>query len=112
MTDMLNYSASFDIMLILNIISIALLLLVLIHLTRAAPARVQPTERERLKRLEHKVDRILTQLDIADDLPPRAAWQELADDPTKKIAAVKAHIEQHGSSLAEAKKAVDDYIRG
>jgi hypothetical protein len=68
-------------------------------------------ERDRLRRIEHKLDLILTHLGIAS-VPPKAVWQELADDPARKIAAIKEYREQYGVGLAEAKKAVENYIEG
>jgi hypothetical protein len=64
-----------------------------------------------LRRIEQKLDLILTQLGI-DYIPPaESAWQRLADDPGQKIAAINAYRQQHGVGLAEAKKAVEDYIQ-
>jgi hypothetical protein len=41
----------------------------------------------------------------------RPKWKRMADDPFQRIAAMKVYRDQHGSTLAEAKEAVDDYIR-
>jgi hypothetical protein len=68
-------------------------------------------ERDRLRRVEHKLDLILTHLGIAY-LPPKEGWQVLAEDPARKIAAIKEYREQYGVGMAEAKKAVEDYIEG
>jgi hypothetical protein len=91
---------------------IALLILVLASGGAAATTYLRPADRKRLQRIEHKLDLILTHLGIDYVPPARAAWQQLADDPTQKIAAIKAYREQHGVGLAEAKKAVEDYIEG
>ena len=77
----------------------------------AASAYLRPTDRDRLQRIEHKLDLILTHLGIEYVPPPKAAWQELADDPARKIEAIKVYREQHGVRLAEAKQAVEDYIQ-
>jgi ribosomal protein L7/L12 len=53
---------------------------------------------------------MLTRLGIHDVPPPKGSWQELADDPTRKIAAIAAYREQYGVGLAEAKQAVEDHI--
>ena len=65
-----------------------------------------------LQRIEHKLDLIMKHLGLDDTPPPKAIWQELADDAAQKIAAIKAYREQHGVGLAEAKRAVEAYITG
>lgn len=45
-----------------------------------------------------------------DKIPGKISWQELADDPTRKISAIKAYRDQHDVTPAEARKAVEDYI--
>jgi len=48
-----------------------------------------------------------------DHTPTRPApptWQELANDPSNKLAAIKLYQEQHGVGMGTAKKAVDAYI--
>jgi hypothetical protein len=77
-----------------------------------AAGYLRPANQDRLQRIEHKLDLILTQHGIDYVPPPQSAWQRLADDPGQKIAAIKAYREQHGVGLAEAKKAVEDYIQG
>lgn len=91
---------------------LALLIVVLTGGGAAATAYLRPADRERLRRIEHKLDLILTHLGIEYVAPARAAWQQLADDPVQKIAAVKAYREEKGVGLAEAKKAVEDYVEG
>jgi hypothetical protein len=78
----------------------------------AGPSYLRPADRDRLQRIEHKLDLILKQLGIEYVPPPKAAWQELADDPARKIEAIKVYREQQGVSLVEAKTAVEDYIAG
>jgi hypothetical protein len=75
-------------------------------------ASLRPADRDRLLRIEQKLDLIMTHLGIDYVPPPKAAWQELADDPGQKIDAIKAYREQHSAGLVEAKKAVEDYIQG
>jgi hypothetical protein len=91
---------------------IALLILVFAGGRAAASAYLWPADRDRLRRLEHRLDLILTHLGIDYVPPPKFGWQELADDPGRKISAIKAYREQHGVGLAEAKKAVEDYTQG
>jgi hypothetical protein len=78
----------------------------------AASRYLRPADRDRLQRIEHKLDLLLTHLGIEYVAPPKAAWQELADDPVRKIEAIKVYREQTGVGLAEAKKAVEEYIEG
>jgi len=97
---------------------ITLLILVFASGRAAASAYLWPAERERLRLgerlrlVEHRLDLILTHLGIDYVPPPKSAWQEVADEPGNKIAAIKAYREQHGGGLAEAKKAVEDYMQG
>lgn len=90
---------------------IALLILAFAGGRAAISAYMPPADRLRLERLEQKLDLILTQLGIDYVAPPKAEWQQLADDPGHKIAAIKAYREQHKVGLAEAKQAVDEYIQ-
>jgi hypothetical protein len=78
----------------------------------AARAYSRPAGQERLGRIEDKLDLILTHLGLDYTPAPKAAWQELAGDPSRKIAAIKAYREEHGVGLAEAKRAVEDYMGG
>lgn len=78
----------------------------------AASKYLAPAERNRLRRIEGKLDLILTHLGIECAPPPKADWQKLAEDPTQKIAAIKAYREQTKVGLAEAKQAVEDYVEG
>ena len=71
---------------------------------------------ERLVRIERKLDLILDHLGLAYDdaaytspLPKDVC--RLADEG-QKIAAIKAHREATGSSLLDAKNAVEDYMAG
>ena len=91
---------------------IALLILVLAGGRAAASAFRRPSDRDRIKRIEDKLDLILTELNIDYVPPTKPDWQELADDPSQKIAAIRAYREQHGVGLADAKKAVEDYVEG
>ncbi|HEX3315077.1 MAG TPA: hypothetical protein VHR72_09320 [Gemmataceae bacterium] len=78
---------------------------------RAATVYLQPSERNKLERIEHKLDLILTHLGLDYAPYPKAQWQELAADPSRKIAAIKAYREEHGVGLAEAKRAVEEYMQ-
>jgi hypothetical protein len=96
-----------------DFVTIAVLILLLAGGTAVATRSGGPAAGgEQLRRIEQKVDLILTNLGINYVPPPRTAWQELADDPNQKIAAIKAYREEHGVGLADAKKAVEDYIDG
>lgn len=43
-------------------------------------------------------------------LQPPPSWQELALSGASKMMAIKAYASQHGRSLPDAKKAVDEYV--
>jgi ribosomal protein L7/L12 len=88
-------------------------LLILVFAGGAAAATAgRPPDAERLRRVEDKLDLILSHLGVEYVPPSKDTWQELAGDPGRKIAAIKAYREQYGVGLAEAKKAVEDYIQG
>ena len=76
----------------------------------AGKVYLRPRERQRLERIEHKLDLILTHLGLDYNPPPQAKWQELAADPTRKISAIKAYREERGVGLAEAKRAVEEHM--
>jgi hypothetical protein len=57
-----------------------------------------------------KLDLILTHLGLDYSPPPKAKWQDLVSDPAQKISAIKAYREEHGVGLAEAKRAVEEYM--
>jgi hypothetical protein len=88
----------------------AIILLVLGGGGAAAKTYLRPADPDRLKRIEDKLDLILTHLEIEYVPPPKTPWQELADRPGQKIAAIKTYREQNAVGLAEAKKAVEDYM--
>jgi hypothetical protein len=77
----------------------------------AASIYLRPAERDRLQRVEHKLDMILTHLGLDYKPPPKARWQDLAGDPSQKIAAIKAYRDETGVGLAEAKRAVEEYMQ-
>lgn len=77
----------------------------------AVTAYFRPSDRERLARIEQKLDLVLTHYGLDCGPPPGAKWQELAADPSRKIAAISAYREQHGVGLAEAKRAVEEYMQ-
>jgi Ribosomal protein L7/L12 C-terminal domain len=83
----------------------------------AAYARFKPKDAARLRRLEAKADLILRHLGLEyqDPATPGRLSEEvkaLADDPARKIEAIKLHSEQTGLGLKEAKDAVEGYIAG
>jgi hypothetical protein len=84
---------------------------------KAAYGRFKPSDVARLRRLEAKTDLILKHLGLeyTDPATPGGLSEEvkaLADDPAKKISAIKLHREQTGLGLKEAKDAVEAYIAG
>lgn len=81
----------------------------------AAYASFRPTDAARLARLERKIDAILRHLNMeyVDPASPECLSEEvqtLANDPAKKIQAIKLHREQTGLGLKEAKDAVEAYM--
>lgn len=48
---------------------------------------------------------------VEKHLGVRPWWQDLADDPGQKIEAIAAYREEHSVDLAEAKRAVEEYVR-
>jgi hypothetical protein len=69
---------------------IILLIVALFSGGAAASVYLRPADRNRLERVEHKLDLILTHLGLDYTPPPKAQWQELAADPSRKISAIKA----------------------
>jgi hypothetical protein len=83
----------------------------------AAAAWSKPADAGRLRRLEAKLDLILKQLGLEYQGPETPAGlsaevKALADNPARKISAIKLHREQTGLGLKEAKDAVEAYIAG
>lgn len=81
----------------------------------AAFASLRPSDGARLARVERKLDAILRHLNIAYAEPagPDGLSEEvraIANDPAKKIQAIKLHREQTGVGLKEAKDAVEAYM--
>ena len=76
----------------------------------------KPSDAARLRRLEAKLDLILKHLGLEYDPATLGGLSEevkaLADDPARRIAAIKLHRKQTGLGLREAKDAVDAYIAG
>jgi len=82
---------------------------------KATYARFKPSDAARLRRLEGKADLILKHLGLEykDPGTPGGLSEEvktLANDPTRKIEAIKLHREQTGVGLKEAKDAVETYM--
>ena len=72
-----------------------------------------PANRDRLARVEEKLDLLLTHAGLEYTPAPKAAWQAIADKgPAHKIAAVKAYRDATGAELADAKRAIEEYIEG
>ena len=83
----------------------------------AAYGSLRTTDAGHVARVERKIDALLRHLNIVyvDPASPEglsAEVQTLANDPTKKIEAIKLHREQTGLGLKEAKDAVEVYMSG
>lgn len=83
----------------------------------AAYSHMRPSDAIRIRRIEAKLDLILSELKLeyVDPATPAGLSNEvkaLADDPAQKIAAIKLHRDQTGLGLKEAKDAVEAYIGG
>ena len=91
---------------------ITLLIIVFAGGTAAARGYLNPAERKRFHRIERKLDLLLQHNNLHYEEDKAPTWQELADDPARKIGAIAAYREEHGVGLAEAKEAVEEYIRG
>jgi ribosomal protein L7/L12 len=77
----------------------------------AANSFWRAAERERWQRVEQKLDHLLAHLGVPPLPVNNEVWQTLAGDPQQKIAAIKAYRTAHGVGLADAKHAVEAYIR-
>lgn len=92
---------------------IAAIVAVLAGGTAVARASFGPVNRDRLARVEQKLDLLLTHAGLDYTPATKDAWQVLADQgPAHKIAAIKAYREETGAELADAKRAVEAYIDG
>lgn len=81
--------------------------------TAVARASFGPANQDRLTRVEQKLDLLLTHAGLDYTPAPKDAWQVLADQgPACKIAAIKAYRDETGAGLADAKRAVEEYIEG
>jgi hypothetical protein len=69
---------------------------------------------DRVGRIERKLNALLRHhgVDPTRGLPLSDRVKQLADDPTRKIEAIKVYREETGEGLAEAKEAVEAYIHG
>ena len=90
---------------------IILVLMFLVFTGSSAYAALRPRDRARLFRLERKLDAVIkhlnidvSQLDAISDVAKRLA------DQGEKIQAIKAHREQTGLGLADAKDDVEAYM--
>lgn len=66
---------------------------------------------DRLGRMQRTLDRMARQQGVDFGAALSNHVKELARDPARKIEAIKAHRDETGAGLAEAKQAVEDYIR-
>jgi ribosomal protein L7/L12 len=92
-----------------SLIILVILTLSILLTTALLAASIRPD----LARLDRKVNLLLKHMNIpyetAFELSERV--KELARDPSRKIAAIKAYREETGAGLAEAKEAVEAWIR-
>ena len=92
---------------------IAAIVAVLAGGAATAASYFRPADRDRLARVEQKLDLLLTHAGVDYTPAPKAAWQALAEEgPARKIAAIKTYREETGAGLAEAKRAVEEYVEG
>ncbi len=96
---------------------IALIVILVVGAGRTASSLFKPSDAARLRRLEAKLDLILSELGLAYQEPAVFGTlsdevRALADDPAKKIQAIKLYREQTGAGLKEAKDAVEAYLAG
>jgi hypothetical protein len=98
----------------MDLLWICLIVMVFAGAGRAAYSFFKPADVARIRRLEDKVDLILHHLGLKYEDPATRGLSEevkaLADDPAKKISAIKLHREQTGAGLKEAKDAVEAYM--
>ena len=97
--------------------SIILAIVVIYGSSSAVLTSLKSSSERRFVRLERKLNLILKHLGIEDVGPTNVAGlseevRMLADDPSKKIPAIKLHREQTGVGLKEAKDAVEAYMNG
>lgn len=79
----------------------------------AARSLFGPDDRDRLARVEQKLDLLLTHAGLDYTPPVKSTWQGLVDQgPARKIDAIKTYREETGAGLAEAKRVVEEYIEG
>ena len=80
----------------------------------SAYARSRPSDSERIRHLDRKVDAIIQHLNI--ELPEALVNNGLSTrvcqlaDEGKKIEAIKVHREETGVGLKEAKDAIEAYL--
>ena len=89
----------------------------LAFLLRAIFSGFQPSQAHRLRRIEAKLDLILRELklDYKDSVTPDGISEEvkaLADDPVRRIEAIKLHHAQTGIGLMEARLVIEAYLAG
>jgi ribosomal protein L7/L12 len=96
-----------------DFVIIALLILLLGGIgSGAVMARLIPFL-DRIVRIEEKLDLMLTHAGLDYKTLTKTSWQALAEQgPARKIAAIKAYRDETGAGLADAKRAVEEYIEG
>jgi hypothetical protein len=101
----------------LDFSDIIVIALIVTFLGGSAASRLfQPSDSARLRRLEAKLNLILEHLGLEYKDPATQGLSSevkiLADDPARKIAAIRLYREQTGQGLKAAKEAVEAYIAG
>jgi ribosomal protein L7/L12 len=69
---------------------------------------------DRVGRIERKVNALLRHhgVDPTRGQPLSDRVKQLADDPARKIEAIKVYRDESGMGLADAKEAVEEYMHG
>ena len=68
----------------------------------------------RIRKLSQRMDALERRRGLPSEFPTddeRTPWQTLALDHTSKIQAIKAYREETGAGLAEAKQAVEKWLK-
>jgi hypothetical protein len=97
--------------------SVIALIVILFAGGGAACTFLRAPDASRLARLERKLDALLGHLNVVyvDPASPERLSEEvrrIANDPARKIEAIKLHREQTGLGLKDAKDAVEAYMSG
>jgi len=82
----------------------------------AAYSTLRPSDKDRLRRLEAKVDLLLKNLNVNYHPSTSGGLSEevmsLANDEETKLLAIQLYQQQTGASFTEARVTIEDYIAG